>query len=311
MRAEDGKACGSAATDSKVATSTPLMDLLDELWFFHSTLRRRRPASKALPPSPPPSRSPEKPEEEVVPFTESSVSPCGQDSRSKTPPENPPRAARKMLRAPSMTSYRTRQEEYAAICARKKSSGGSGITGGSRIDGPRQSLARTPSLPAYCGGHGDGVQGIVKDRPRPTRNSKLQRSSSGFPTPNPSMSRLRPPSEWKEEDGAARYFASQTHLFIEANHKKYSIQGKNWRSYSNLESFEVQGFKDLGFVVEEEAPGSEGSSPRLQEKRSTPDESWFVESPKLEWAERRSAADMKEQLKFWARTVACNVRQES
>lgn len=116
--------------------------------------------------------------------------------------------------------------------------------------------------------------------------------------------------------------SSQTQLFVEANYKRF-IRGKNWRSYSDLESFEVQGLKDLGFVFDEE--GSIGSLanviPGLRlEKRTTSEvtrpylsEAWYGERsapPKLEWAEKISAADVKEQLRFWARAVACTARED-
>ncbi|CAL9081566.1 unnamed protein product [Musa textilis] len=102
------------------------------------------------------------------------------------------------------------------------------------------------------------------------------------------------------------------------------IQGRRkWRSYSEMEAFEVQGFRDLGFVFAEEGPSARLADVVrcLQDKtpisgdgrggRASPSDAWFVERaapPKLPWEERRSAAEVKEQLRLWARAVARNVR---
>lgn len=105
---------------------------------------------------------------------------------------------------------------------------------------------------------------------------------------------------------------------------------KSWKSLSDLEIEEVQGFMDLGFVFnkDEMNPSILNIIPGLQEKRpeekqedEEPDrvrrpylsEAWLVQRsdpPKLNLVDRGSAVDMKQQLKAWARTVASNVRQE-
>ncbi|KAJ8464446.1 hypothetical protein OPV22_026998 [Ensete ventricosum] len=102
------------------------------------------------------------------------------------------------------------------------------------------------------------------------------------------------------------------------------IQGRRkWRSHSEMEAFEIQGFRDLGFVFLEEAPGARLADVVrcLRDKRPISgdgrggraylSEAWLVERaapPKLAWEERRSAADVQEQLRLWARAVARNVR---
>lgn len=99
------------------------------------------------------------------------------------------------------------------------------------------------------------------------------------------------------------------------------------RSLSDLEFEEVQGFKDLGFSFEKEAlsPSLANILPGLQEKNREEteedkaargpylSEAWLVQScapPVPTWASNMSAADMKQQIKFWARAVASNVHQE-
>lgn len=145
-------------------------------------------------------------------------------------------------------------------------------------------------------------------------------------TPNPSInSRRRQPRDIRVE-GISKYCANQQYYLIqEANYRK-AFQEKKWKSLSDLEFIEVQGFKDLGFVFDEE--GSTTASlanviPGLRDKKAGEgddkvtrpylSEAWFVQRsapPMMKWVDKRSAADMKEKLKFWARAVACNVRQE-
>lgn len=105
---------------------------------------------------------------------------------------------------------------------------------------------------------------------------------------------------------------------------------KSWKSLSDLEIEEVQGFIDLGFVFnkDEMNPSILNIIPGLQEKRPEEEqeeeehdrvrrpylsEAWLVQRsdpPKLNLVDRGSPVDMKQQLKAWARTVASNVRQE-
>jgi hypothetical protein len=108
----------------------------------------------------------------------------------------------------------------------------------------------------------------------------------------------------------------------------FQLQDKKWKSSSDLESIEVQGFRDLGFVFEQEElresladvlPGlkqqtktktkSQSSSTSTSPRRPYLSEAWQqVRRPAL--ARVQSAAEMKDQLRVWAQAVACNVRQE-
>ncbi|CAL9170669.1 unnamed protein product [Musa hybrid cultivar] len=319
MGAEEEKACGAATAAVTEGVVVEPTALLDEYWFFHNALEsRRRPPPRILPPTPPPSKA----KEDVG----SSIS-HHEGSITRRPSGFDGKPARKLLRAPSMPSYRTRQEESSDMaCPRRKVADGG------------NALVRAPSLPAYCDDRDDATPRDVRDRSRTTRSSKLQHclsscddqrrpqpASGCATTPNPSIPRFRPPRDWKEEASNYKYFAGHTRLFSDASYMR-SIQGKKWRSYSDLESFEIQGFKDLGFVFDEEASkaGLSDVIPGLRERRNSDDghgrvprpylsEAWFVERsapPRLEWAEKRSATDMKEQLRFWARAVACNAKQD-
>lgn len=106
------------------------------------------------------------------------------------------------------------------------------------------------------------------------------------------------------------------------------FQDKKWKSSSDLESIEVQGFKDLGFVFDKKELKQSLSNviPGLREKKQNEEENegniarpylseaWCVKRlstpPSFDWKEKKSKAEMKDQLRFWARAVACNVRQE-
>ena len=106
------------------------------------------------------------------------------------------------------------------------------------------------------------------------------------------------------------------------------------KSRDDLESEEVQGFKDLGFNfdkldlnpsvvnilpgLQDKGPGQGRFKPGHEEEEKRPylSEAWQVQSsapPTLaNWAvdRKNSSKDMKAQIKFWARAVASNVRQE-
>lgn len=81
---------------------------------------------------------------------------------------------------------------------------------------------------------------------------------------------------------------------------------RSMRLKSNLEVEELQGFKDLGFTDLDKSPG-----PGLQERRRSVEEYDDRRAPPVpRWGRKRAPEDMKAQLKFWARAVASNVRQE-
>ncbi|KAG6508190.1 hypothetical protein ZIOFF_033561 [Zingiber officinale] len=263
-----------------------VVDLLDRHWFFLNVLKSNDPRQA------PPSLRPTLPSS---PDKTKALGVVGTPCRVKA-------ATRKLLRAPSMpNSTRTRPEELSTTtCSRKVLA--------------VSTLARAPSLPVYCNDDDDSMQ-QNRDRSRSmlAKKSKLQRSSSsGWATLNPSIPRFRPPPR-----------------------DRPAIQGKKWRSYSDLESFEVQGFKDLGFVFDGVA-SSTGSLanviPGLRYKKPSDghreygkglvtrpylSEAWWFEErvahapPKLVWAETITGAEMKQQLRSWARTVACNARERN
>lgn len=90
-----------------------------------------------------------------------------------------------------------------------------------------------------------------------------------------------------------RYMAIQHYINKEAYYRKI-FKEKKWRSQNDIEYIELQGYKDLGFVNDKKSFESV--------KKSAP--AIFAS---VDW---RSKEDMKVQLKFWARAVACNAKEE-
>ncbi|PIA35075.1 hypothetical protein AQUCO_03600024v1 [Aquilegia coerulea] len=98
------------------------------------------------------------------------------------------------------------------------------------------------------------------------------------------------------------------------------------KSPSELEIEEVQGFKDLGFdfekidlnpTVKNIIPGLQIKKPddwnEQKVRRPYLSEAWIVQrsTPLMpDWIDPGSAGDIKKQLKYWARAVASNMRQE-
>ncbi|CAK9182969.1 unnamed protein product [Ilex paraguariensis] len=83
------------------------------------------------------------------------------------------------------------------------------------------------------------------------------------------------------------------------------------KSPSDLEYQEVQGVRDLGFTFEKEEKSRIEAAGEEEFRRPYLSEKWQVQSsaPQVpNWVGKSSAEDMKEQIKFWARAVASNVR---
>ncbi|KAF5728062.1 hypothetical protein HS088_TW21G00205 [Tripterygium wilfordii] len=103
-------------------------------------------------------------------------------------------------------------------------------------------------------------------------------------------------------------------------------QKKTRKSLIELEIEEVEGFKELGFNFDGEdlTPGVVNLVPGLKEKKKEHlhqnnnvrrpylSEAWFVQSPAPppipNCIPKKSADDVKKQIKFWARAVASHVR---
>ncbi|CAA0808684.1 Unknown protein [Striga hermonthica] len=139
----------------------------------------------------------------------------------------------------------------------------------------------------------------------PPRTHSTNKSS----TPSPSITRQRsrriPEVESSKIEGSEETIRPQRPI----------NQLKSHKSLIDLESKELQGFKELGFDFDEKrdiTQEDEGKSTGA--RRSYLSESWGAQSysapPVPRWGGKRAAEDVKAQIKFWARAVASNVRQE-
>ncbi|EEF39106.1 uncharacterized protein LOC8268831 [Ricinus communis] len=182
----------------------------------------------------------------------------------------------------------------------------------------KQRLLRTPSLPPCIGreeviGQNDDESDITMSRlirqamPYSTEVLPPRHTPKGM-IQDYNMPKYKPPRNWKD---------------LGCTNPNQKVTKK---SQSDLESQEVQGFKDLGFTFNKQDldPSVVGILPGLQQdnkrqdqdqkdevKRPYLSEAWHVQScapPIPLWATKNSAEDMKVQLKYWARAVASNVR---
>ncbi|KAK8964609.1 hypothetical protein KSP40_PGU015595 [Platanthera guangdongensis] len=167
-------------------------------------------------------------------------------------------------------------------------------------------LIRTPSIQPPRAG--DERSPAINEEPDIACScGTLHAPQQSIPSPSKSMGRRRPP---QRTEILHKWFANARLAMIrEASYRK-GFRNKKWRSFGDLESMELQGFKDLGFVFED----VEGLGER---KEKEPDgriylpETWFTQQSApvmaLQHVHCRSGEEMKEQLRFWARAVACNV----
>ncbi|OMO74920.1 hypothetical protein CCACVL1_16402 [Corchorus capsularis] len=132
-----------------------------------------------------------------------------------------------------------------------------------------------------------------------------------------SMQKFRPPKNLEAEP-----ISDTSRVQFQEMRRRCSSQKPLQKSRSDLAFQELQGFKDLGFRFEKEdlSPGVVNMLPGLQEnkieelkqdkvRRPYLSEAWLAQSlapPIPNSVSKNSAADMKAQLKFWARAVATN-----
>ncbi|KAI0496720.1 hypothetical protein KFK09_023044 [Dendrobium nobile] len=177
-------------------------------------------------------------------------------------------------------------------------------------------LMRTPSLPPRVRCDGSGGQEEEAGPRNYCSGRKLRYSYSSLDDPvqqsisssssSKSAGRRRPPRTERPHRRCAN-----PHLLLcwEASNRK-AFQSKKWRSLGDLETMELQGFKDLGFVFDERKEEEEDGG----QKRLFLPEGWFTQRSAPPVVLRRvgcwSGEEMKEQLRFWARAVACNVRRD-
>ncbi|XP_031739166.1 uncharacterized protein LOC101221005 [Cucumis sativus] len=174
---------------------------------------------------------------------------------------------------------------------------------------PQSNLLRTPSLPPCIGREREFGEREAAAR---IRNSIQPNLSEFFPTRQEFL-------EKKFSLPMCRIPTSSDEMW-----HQFLIQMRKRRSQSELESEELQGFKDLGFTFDKKDinPTVVDIIPGLREKKEEElesertrrpylSEAWMLQThllpPIPKWDNRKSAEDMKQQIKFWARAVASNV----
>uniref|UniRef100_A0A0A9D168 Uncharacterized protein n=1 Tax=Arundo donax TaxID=35708 RepID=A0A0A9D168_ARUDO len=322
----------------------PALDLLDEYWFFSNTLVvKNNKAAGRKPPLLP--RSPS------TSTADKAQQHGGGTDRSRFHESG----CRRLLRTPSLPSPRVgmmeempnKQDDDDLV---EEEAGGNQQAGAVEVDdddlnwssiyegvlrtriaaqGTSTALHRAPSMPVPSSAMDhDHEASATMSMPRlrhsystldrqqqcrmsahtPTTNSKSERASGG-------RCEVRSLSANQQQQPMA-VVRSKSCLF----------QDKKWKSSSDLESIEVQGFRDLGFVFDKEElrenladvlPGLRGSATVDKVRRPYLSEAWHhvqrSAAPALirvQSSDARSAAEMKDQLRMWAQAVACNVRQD-
>ncbi|MED6198672.1 hypothetical protein PIB30_068721 [Stylosanthes scabra] len=321
------------------------MDLLEERWFFENLLNIRSIIMPRSYSDPYPSSSSSATalintdflvKDNDVSSNSSSSSVSSSRSNNNKPPRNGSCCShhpKKLQRAPSMPQFKVREvdeeddekKQGRSKLVRQPSDPGNNNKGKMMMKGNHRSegnnnnrrknmLVRTPSLPTSMGRD----EKFQENDPRIGRSHKQPSTTKSCSIP-----RYRP---CKNIEGEG----------IKEMRPKYLNQRKMRRSLSDLELEEVQGFKDLGFSFEKDrlSPSLVSIIPGLQDKNRDEteedkkargpylSEAWLVKSPSpppppppppppiSNCDSKKSAADMKEHIKFWARAVASNVHQE-
>ncbi|ESW21421.1 hypothetical protein PHAVU_005G069500 [Phaseolus vulgaris] len=312
-------------------------DLLEECWFFDNLLKIT-PTMTRCHSDPYPSTGLISPPDFLV--KDSCVS-------SYQSPRKPPNSGafvhpKKIQRAPSMPPLRLREEQEGQ-------KGSSTTTTSKLVHQPtdpvvshsackprnaqmkgqhdsdcrrrKSKLLRTPSLPPSLGREEKfqvNDTGTGRSHKQPSTPTHIDILPPRQTSKTCSIPRCRPAKKTEVEN-------FNTEGIMEMR-RRYLNQKTMRRSLSDLEYEEVQGFKDLGFSFEKEtlSPSLANILPGLQEKKRDEteedkaarrpylSEAWLVQScaPIPNWASNKSAGDMKQQIKFWARAVASNVHQE-
>ncbi|XP_057963836.1 uncharacterized protein LOC131154981 [Malania oleifera] len=278
------------------------LDLLEECWFYENLLRRRTWMPRCHS-DPYPSSSTR--QESLVKNS------CGQSSSSIGKlPKDDGFARPSLTRTPSLPPCIGREE---AIQERESNSK---VSKSILQPSTRPNFLRTPSLPPSI-----GRDKVIQDKEIGPRMNK-----TAWQPPCPSKS-IRQSSSIPRHQRPRKLEVDDTNIegLKETRHQHLN-QRKTRKSLSDLEFEEVQGFRDLGFRLDKEglSPSVIDILPGLQERKRDEleedkvrrpylSEAWLVRShahPVPNWVVSKSPEDMKTQIKFWARAVASNMRQE-
>uniref|UniRef100_A0A1J3JHE8 Uncharacterized protein n=1 Tax=Noccaea caerulescens TaxID=107243 RepID=A0A1J3JHE8_NOCCA len=305
--------------------------LLEDFWFFDNLLDRRSRSlsychSDPYPFSPPPSSSSIHPKPEFPKtgdsdsekkLLEASVGgesvppPCIEKKEGVGEPEKRIKMRRQFsekIRVQERTTYLQKKEPVVREKGIKQGSNNNSVQscpmGGS--------LKRTQTLPSYIGREDDGNE-FQDQECEDSRMGFLIReaiaSSSSGSTPTKqnslkvsSIPRHRPPRSSRSEEAIQE-------LVVKS--QRSSSRKTLRKSLSSIETKEIQMLKELVTESEkkqEKAEEEHGRAPPAAVKNRSA--AVVVGQPVPVWVPKDSRKDMKAQIKFWARTVASNVRQE-
>ncbi|KAG2246316.1 hypothetical protein Bca4012_090702 [Brassica carinata] len=173
------------------------------------------------------------------------------------------------------------------------------------------SLQRTQTLPSYIGreDHGNEFQEEIDDsRMGFLIREAIASSSSGFTptkqnTPkSSSIPRPRPPRHSRSEDAIQEMVVKS-----QRNPSRKTLR----KTLSSVDTKELLMLKDLDIDESERKQEKDDEEQRRVPRAAVKSRSAaVVGQPIPVWVPKESRRDMKAQIKFWARTVASNVRQE-
>ncbi|CAA7028409.1 unnamed protein product [Microthlaspi erraticum] len=318
-------------------------DLLEDFWFFDNLLDRRSRSlrychSDPYPFSPPPPSSssssihpkPEFPKTgdsdsekkllEASTEGESVPPPCIEKKEGGGEPEKINKMRRQFsekIRVQERTTYFQKKEPVVREKAIKQGSIRSRTCGNNnnsvqscQMGG---SLQRTQTLPTYIGREDDGNE-FQDQECEDSRMGFLIReaiaSSSSVSTPTKqntlkvsSIPRHRPPRSSRSEEAIQEMVVKS---------QRSSSRKTLRKSLSSIETKEIQMLKELVTESEKKQEKAEEEQGRVPPAVAVKNRSAavVVGQPLPVWVPNDSRKDMKAQIKFWARTVASNVRQE-
>lgn len=269
-------------------------DLLEKSWFFGNLLDRKTRMSRCYSDPCPSSGLPD--EEMVVgksyEETYSSLQKLPQGDKLTRPG---------LMKAPSLPEESTYQKKGGSYPVRRGSK--------SRLEKSSNNLFRAPSLPTSLGREETqdeesdfSMSKLIRqaslkqsDMLPPRRVPKGLTQSSSTPRQRP---RRKPDSEGCKTESPEGVMVRRQQPF---NHTTLS------RSSSDPIQ-ELQGFEDLSIKFDDKDLGPSLNEGKLRKSHAS-DLAWQPENSASPMG-KRSAEDVKAQIRFWARAVASNVRQE-
>lgn len=179
----------------------------------------------------------------------------------------------------------------------------------------------SPGIPKHLVRREPGTESTITDsKPRTHRNKEMYSRIIASPTELESQESRSLQGWGMIKDSIRKPYRSKEMM------QRNLSQNKISKSPTQLEIEEVQGFKDLGFnfdkldinpCVADIIPGLQIKKPddwnEGKVRRPYLAEAWVVQRPTPlipDWIDPASSGDMKKQLKYWARAVASNMRQE-